>query len=234
MIDNGWSAWPSRPDEGACWNCAFLCRRDFANAHLATYYELTQDDRQRARFFTLGSWNLPPTCFRAMHITDEIEQTSAVLSPIRPNLSGDERNSVNHAAVTVLAADRGCDKWMRYHPGLDPRASFDLGLQLVDQQQRRDALRLAGTQLQLTEAQSQLTTALESLQRQHLAFIQRESGMNRWMQQAFLILAVLTLVLALLPLAYPNGIEWIVERAPGAARPVAESATPTQTVSPTH
>ncbi len=79
---------------------------------------------------------------------------------------------------------------------------------------------------QLRQAQAKTSTqtlkSIESIQAEHVAIMARAEHQSTWFNRFFLLLGAATLVLALAALvatvAYPNGVTWVVDHAPGAVR----------------
>ena len=115
---------PAAPEQGACINCGFLCRRDIVNTHLGLFRELTDEDWRVGRFFTLFGYPLVPWCFRQAPIHQEIAEgagSPVETSPLTAN-GADLVDKQNAAAAAVTRKDRRCLLWMLYQPCLGPEA----------------------------------------------------------------------------------------------------------------
>lgn len=116
--------------------------------------------------------------------------------------------------------ENGCERWHEWKEGFDPRWHYEdwrmMELERLRQQQ-------AGDHLAITKTLASISAQQVTLQRHSDASTARFNIF-------FGILAVLTFLLAIAPLAYPNGVRWAVDSFPGGVEQrQVESATPQST-----
>jgi len=181
--------------DGSCLNCGFLAwaalRDDSSSAREAPIAY-----RGNAHF--PGGW---PICFvHATSLADEMGKLECQGVP------GDQR------LRQVIEAGRHCKGWHPWRPGFDPQwhvedlriLQLEEGRRQFEQdiEQRRQEF-----DLKLFEMSQKV---LEDSRR----IAERSDAFNRRTTWFFVALAVLEVAGTLLALAYPNGIQWLVERVP--------------------
>ena len=85
----------------------------------------------------------------------------------------------------------------------------------LEELRHANELKLAELRKHTEDTQVEIAASIRSISENHLAFAQNKGGVNKRFQWLFAIMAGLTLLLALLPLAYPNGIPWLADHVPG-------------------
>jgi hypothetical protein len=164
-------------------------------------------------------------CFvRAANLEEEIREITGRVSFADSEL-GPNIEQRSKAIRDVLQRGRDCPMWMAWDEGFDPkehqerrrqemleadRRVFDERIASIDQRSQELALQIMDEQRKTAEEHARTAKS-------HEALFARSEKQAVWFQFAFLTLAVIALLLAILPLAYPNGFEWLTDNAPGAA-----------------
>ena len=128
--------------KGRCITCGFLCRRDLINTHLSAYYEITKENREGARFFSIYEHHAP-SCFRgAAQILDEIQAITGVYGI--PRAENDESVAAqSSAASAVVHQNRQCPSWFAYTPGLGPKEHLEeFRIQQIEDDRKAFEMRL--------------------------------------------------------------------------------------------
>ncbi|MEE8346665.1 MAG: hypothetical protein V3S20_04885 [Dehalococcoidia bacterium] len=116
-------------------------------------------------------------------------------------------------AIVVLKKDRQCRLWQSFHPGRTLDQHYDEWRMLEIEKMRREQTELM---MRIMEDHKQITENLAEISESQASLQEAEGATNTRFNVLFVIIASLTFLLALTPLAYPDGIDWIVDHAPGA------------------
>lgn len=160
-----------------------------------------------------------------------------------------ERDGVpgNQRQAQIIARGRDCPEFYTGVPGFDPRWHFqDRTVQRLEELRRANDLKIAELDQRsqqslqaIMEAQLQIAEEHATTASANKAILERSEKQATWFQWAFVVLAFVALALALAPLGYPNGVPWLVDHLPGAAREATplpqltpDTATPQPTVGP--
>lgn len=143
------------------------------------------------------------------------------------------------AAIRVFTKDRKCPEWTKYRPGLSPKEHLQRNEMLqIEEQRKAHDLKLAELDQRsqeslraIMEAQREIAEATRQVATDHRSLFAKSDRHATWYQRAFLILALIALVLAFAPLAYPNGVGWLADHMPG-SRIVPALSTPTPRSAP--
>jgi hypothetical protein len=210
------------PQRGACINCGFFCRHDILNTHLALFREISADDRQHGRFFSVGDFNLVPWCFRGVDILDEIVSLSGL--PKHPAGPMSDLSIWAHhqseAALQVATRNRECPLWMLHQPGLGPEIHL-AGRAAMDQEQRRNEFefemeaRRHAFEERMEQARQEDARRADERQREFdlrlfelgLDAQRRSAWIGYWIAGAAVILAIAQVITGYLALT-PESIGW--------------------------
>lgn len=209
------------PETGACWNCGFFCHKDEHNRHISSYAELTTHNREWGRFFPLMErW--APWCFRYEPVLPEIAERLGHEPRV---VIQDEtiQSTQNAAAMEVAIKDRQCVKWTKYRPGLSPKDHWDEQfMRELEQMRRANDLKIAELDQRSQESMRAVMADQVKITETIKDIAEQSSRESSFYQRAFIVLAIIALLLALAPLAYPSGVDWLVDNLPG------QPSTPTQ------
>jgi hypothetical protein len=210
---------------GACISCGYLCQ---LSRHQAGQHELTA--RQRATGHlpsdnTLWCWR------RAANLQREVDETEQEIRQSGTFEPADPQDSQRAAGVRrVVQKGRDCERWYQWTEHLTPKEHHEeeRTLRLVELEQRSmEAMKaIMESHTAIMKTQAEIAEATRQVAADHKLSFERSEHQATWFQRAFIVLAVIALVLALLPLCYPNGIGWLADHAPGAERNVTPTPLP--------
>lgn len=136
-------------------------------------------------------------------------------------------------AIQVIGKHRECQSWIKYQSGRDLNQHYEdwRAMEIEALRQRQSEI-----ELKVMEDHKLITERLTTITSNQVDFSDRQERSNRRFNRLFLAIGFIAIVLALAPLAYPDGIDWVVDSAPGAINPASVPATdntPTLTLTPT-
>lgn len=131
----------------------------------------------------------------------------------------------------IIAKGRECREFYAWVPGLDPLWHFqDREVQRLEELRRANDLKIAELDQRSQESMRQIMEAHKAIAEATRRDYRRSDRQTFRLSIAFVILAIVALVLALAPLAYPNGIGWLEDVAPGGIeRPFESTPMPMST-----
>jgi hypothetical protein len=129
----------------------------------------------------------------------------------------------------IIAKGRACPEFYTWVPGRDPRWHHqDRETMRLEEMRRANDLKIAELDRRSQESMLKIAELTAQATADHLELAKTVSEEGTWYQRAFLVLAIIAIILALATLAYPDGVTWLVDYAPGGANdPVSFEATPT-------
>jgi len=207
-----------------CWSCGFCGYR--RTGTLERVEVLDADMRQTGELqdgMDLWCWQEQSHLPRE---TDESEETFDQRTKFYDNM----RTKRSAAVREVLEKPRPLcverKKWHGYRDGLDIKDHYDewhtMQLEELRQQQTVMMVKIAEEQTKIAAEHARTAEA-------HKVIFERADRESGWFQRAFFMLALIALVLALAPLAYPSGLSWLTDHAPGAVRQNAATPMPQPT-----
>ena len=207
--------------KGRCINCGFLAFSQDVDLTSAREVSI------RRRAYPHGSDpNRPDPLPGWWHCFIYAEDLIAEMGELEAQgVPGDQRQR------QIIEKDRNCQKFYTYVPGQPPPWHYqDRDMWQLEEMRKANALKIAeleqssrDAQIEIMKAQQAIAEATRQVSEDHKQIsaehkqrFEKSDRQNVLFQIAFMVLAGLTLVLALLPLAYPNGLEWLVDHAPNA------------------
>jgi hypothetical protein len=204
----------------SCRNCGFLFIKRRTQLGLHEYEEQWRE---------LGSLVEGDTllCFRNVaKLYEEVDDAERAIRESTSFHKTFEDDSPRRAAVRrVERGHADCPKWYEYVPYFGPQWHYEkMHMEGLEEANRANAKMIAELDLRsqesmrsILEASREIEWANQQVFEEHAERFERSDKQTFRFQVGFVVLALITLVLALVPLAYPNGINWLVERMPGAA-----------------
>jgi hypothetical protein len=204
---------------GTCRSCGFLGYFDPSDGITRVLHEA--DAQMRANGYLIKVCTL--WCYRRMaNINREVEQAEQEMRAAGSFQPAVERDNEHFAAIRqVVSAPRPqCEeqgKWYTYVEFFDPKWHYeDWRMAELERMRQEHTKMLADVQLAILKEQAEIGAEHARTAEAHRVIFERSESQATWFQWAFIFLAVIALVLALLPLAYPDGISWLTDLAPGA------------------
>jgi len=204
---------------GACISCGYLSQ---LSRHQLGQHEFNA--RQRATGHvpsdnTLWCWR------RAAHLQREVDEAEQEIRQSGTFEAADSQDSERATAVRrVVQKGRDCKKWYQWTEHLTPKEHYEeermLRLAELEQRSMEAMKAIMESHTAIMKTQAEIAEATRQVAADHKLSFDRSERQATWFQRAFIALAVIALVLALTPLAYPNGIGWLADHAPGAERNV--------------
>ena len=195
--------------KGKCINCGFLGKRDCISS-VSICYEATSVDRLEGQ---LTEYRMEPTqsggmtnrallrtlpwCFigKAGFLV-ELEVEGA--RDIQPDKVRD-----------IIRKDRKCEFWYPWTEGKPPKEHLEkLEMMQLEQNRREFEQRM---EKERKEFDLKLFEISQKVQSDSAEIAKKAFSFNRLVTIFFIILAILTMLVALLQLAFPNGLPWLVK-----------------------
>jgi hypothetical protein len=204
---------------GTCRSCGFLGFISPVHGGSSVLHEASA--QVRANGYLSGAGTL--WCHRRManlkQEVQEVQQEILAAGSFQPAVEGDNER---YAAIRqVVSAPRPrCEeqgKWYPYVEFFDPKWHYeDWRMAELERMRQGHTRMLADVQQAILREQTAIAAEHAKTAEAHKVIFERSEHQAMWFQWAFIILAVIALALALLPLAYPDGISWLTDLAPGA------------------
>lgn len=201
---------------GTCSSCGFLSIIDSS-----VYRQPKQEFPGASRDSGVVSDSWRVWCFRhKANLQKEISE--AVVA--------DREEDHAQAVLQVIRKDRGpCvedGSWYEWVDGFGPHWHYE-DWRMTDLEKMR---KKQNQSLQeIMESHKEITSKLATINSDQAEASDRQERSNRRFNLLFVGLAVAAILITMAQLAYPNGIDWLTDHAPGAANEITMTATPEPT-----
>lgn len=171
------------------------------------------------------------------HEVEEAQQETRAAGSFQPEFESDNERYAAVRRVLRVPREQCVEegKWYAYVEYFDPKWHYeDWRMLELEKLRQEQAKMMADVQQALLTEQAAIAAEHARTAEAHKAIFERSERQATWFQRAFIALAIVALTLALAPLAYPNGVAWLVDHAPGVERSVTPppQSTPDTEASP--
>lgn len=191
--------------QGRCWTCGFASKhhpvglwREITATERKTGFYWVEDELGQVRAYS------PQCIVWAFNLAKE------------HTARAEQLGHPEEAAKAILHADRNCVEWFPYQSGLSPKDHLEHQHMLQLEEQRREL------QVRLTDIERKAAADSAQIQRDSLEItrnLARSSeaaeriasdshDYNRRWTRVFVVFAVLSFLVSVLALSYPQGIDW--------------------------
>ncbi len=196
---------------GACISCGFLGQISTLQPGL---HEIKAAQRATGRLPTHNAlWCLR----RAKNLAEEMHDEETTIRNTGTFEGHDADQPRILAMRNILQRGPACPEWFEWVEYFTPKEHFEMWQMLeLEKLRQAQAKMIADVELKMAEEQTKIAAEHAKTAAAHKAIFERADRQTGLFNRFFLILALAALFLAIAALAYPNGITWVVDHAPGA------------------